>query len=161
MTFYDLAYRLLLALGAPALWARPALRAKLARALRERDGGVAARTGNGPCVLVHAVSVGEVNATREMVGKLIGAERRSDGETTRRSGAEAELHVVLSVTTDTGFERARQLFGGPAHAGRYTLSIGLWSRGLSIGWSRFVGIGGLIGASAVMATMVRPLTTSR
>ena len=43
----------------------------------------------------------------------------------------------------------------------FSLSIGDWSRGLSIGWSTFVGIGGLIGASAVMATMVRPLTTSR
>ena len=40
----------------------------------------------------------------------------------------------------------------------FSLSIGDWSRGLSIGWSTFVGIGGLIAASVVMATMVRPLT---
>jgi hypothetical protein len=40
----------------------------------------------------------------------------------------------------------------------FSLSIGDWSRGLSMGWSTFVGIGGLIGASVVIATMVRPLT---
>jgi hypothetical protein len=39
----------------------------------------------------------------------------------------------------------------------FSLSIGDWSRGLSVGWSTFVGIGGLIGAAAVTATMVRPL----
>ena len=42
----------------------------------------------------------------------------------------------------------------------FSLSIGDWSRGLSVGWSTFVGIGGLIGASAVMATLVRPLLTT-
>lgn len=40
----------------------------------------------------------------------------------------------------------------------FSLSIGDWSRGLSMGWSTFVGIGGLIAASVVTATMVRPLT---
>lgn len=40
----------------------------------------------------------------------------------------------------------------------FSLSIGDWSRGLSVGWSTFVGIGGLIAASVVTATMVRPLT---
>jgi len=40
----------------------------------------------------------------------------------------------------------------------FSLSIGDWSRGLSMGWSTFVGIGGLIAASVVTAVMVRPLT---
>jgi hypothetical protein len=40
----------------------------------------------------------------------------------------------------------------------FSLSIGDWSRGLSVGWSTFVGIGGLITAAVVTATMVRPLT---
>jgi hypothetical protein len=40
----------------------------------------------------------------------------------------------------------------------FSLSIGDWSRGLSLGWSAFVGIGGLIAASVVTAAMVRPLT---
>lgn len=41
----------------------------------------------------------------------------------------------------------------------FSLSIGEWSRGLSIGWSTYVGIGGLVAAAVVTATMVRPLTT--
>jgi hypothetical protein len=40
----------------------------------------------------------------------------------------------------------------------FSLSMGDWSRGLSLGWSTFVGLGGLIGASVVTATMIRPLT---
>jgi hypothetical protein len=40
----------------------------------------------------------------------------------------------------------------------FSLSVGDWSRGLSMGWSTFVGLGGLIGASVVTAVMVRPLT---
>lgn len=43
----------------------------------------------------------------------------------------------------------------------FSLSIGDWSRGLSVGWSTFVGIGGLIAAAAVTGTMVRPLTQPR
>lgn len=39
----------------------------------------------------------------------------------------------------------------------FSLSIGNWSRGLSVGWSAFVGIGGLVAAAAVTAAMVRPL----
>ena len=43
----------------------------------------------------------------------------------------------------------------------FSLSIGDWSRGLSVGWSTFVGIGGLVAASVVTATMVRPLTAAK
>lgn len=42
-----------------------------------------------------------------------------------------------------------------------SLSLGEWSRGLSIGWSTFAGIGGLAGTAAVATTMVRPLTQQR
>ena len=50
------------------------------------------------CVWIHAVSVGEVNATRTIVGEL-----------------EAKLNdcqIAISTTTDTGFERANKLYGG-------------------------------------------------
>jgi len=40
----------------------------------------------------------------------------------------------------------------------FSLSIGEWSRGLSIGWSAFVGIAGVAGTGAVTAFLVRPLT---
>ena len=106
-TAYDLAYRTALALATPLLWVRPALRAKLRRALRERDGDVPAREGSGPCVLVHAVSVGEVNATREMVAQLL--------------SLGADLTLVVSVTTDTGFDRARQIFSTMAFQGRVSV----------------------------------------
>ncbi|MSR43778.1 MAG: hypothetical protein EXS15_00245 [Phycisphaerales bacterium] len=53
-----------------------------------------------PNVLVHAVSVGEVNSIRILADRL----------------ASAPLHarVIVSVTTDTGIARARQLLG-PRH----------------------------------------------
>jgi hypothetical protein len=43
----------------------------------------------------------------------------------------------------------------------FSLSFGDWSRGLSVGWSTFVGIGGLIGAAVITASMIRPLTAKR
>lgn len=50
-----------------------------------------------PRVLIHAVSVGEVNAIRGLVERLA-RDRLS-------------VEVVVSATTDTGFARARELFG--------------------------------------------------
>ncbi|MBX3377495.1 MAG: hypothetical protein KF678_10895 [Phycisphaeraceae bacterium] len=55
-------------------------------------------------VLIHAVSVGEVNALREMIPLLV-----------RR------VHVILSVGTDTGIKRARELFGHSCDVVRYPL----------------------------------------
>jgi hypothetical protein len=43
----------------------------------------------------------------------------------------------------------------------FSLSIGDWSRGLSLGWSTFAGLGGLIGASVITAIIVRPLASGR
>lgn len=39
----------------------------------------------------------------------------------------------------------------------FSLSIGEWSRGLALGWSTFVGVGGLVAAAVVTAVLVRPL----
>lgn len=50
-----------------------------------------------PRVWIHGVSLGEINAARELVRAL--GERRPD------------LDIVISATTDTGFARACQLFG--------------------------------------------------
>lgn len=55
-------------------------------------------------LLIHAVSVGEVNALRELVPLLV-----------RR------VHVILSVGTDTGIKRARELFGNQCDVVRYPL----------------------------------------
>jgi 3-deoxy-D-manno-octulosonic-acid transferase len=68
--------------------------------------GAAAR-GDRPRVLVHAVSVGEVNALRPLVPLLV-----------------ERYEVVVSSTTDTGLRRAQELFGegrGAAAVVRYPL----------------------------------------
>lgn len=64
-----------------------------------------------PTVLIHGVSVGEVNAARELVRRLV-----------ERYGR--RLRIVISTTTDTGWARARALFE-PDHAVvRYPFDFG-------------------------------------
>lgn len=63
-----------------------------------------------PTLLIHAVSVGEVNATRKLVDELI-ARHRDD------------LRIVVSVTTDTGIARARQLYETRHEVVRYPLDF--------------------------------------
>ena len=65
------------------------------------------RPGAAGRTLVHAVSVGEVNASRGLVERLA-----------------AQGDVVLSVTTDTGFARAQQLFGQRLPVVRYPFDAG-------------------------------------
>lgn len=60
-------------------------------------------------LLLHAVSVGEVSALRELVPLLT-----------------PHCEVVVSATTDTGLKRARELFEGRAHVVRYALDFS-WS----------------------------------
>ncbi len=55
------------------------------------------RKNGGYCVWIHAVSMGEVNAARTLVAELA----RQDG-----------VEIVISSTTDTGLDRARQVYGG-------------------------------------------------
>ena len=62
--------------------------------------------GESRVVLLHAVSVGEVSALRALVPKLT-----------------PHATVVVSVTTDTGLERARALFGGSCEIVRYPLDF--------------------------------------
>lgn len=57
-------------------------------------------------LLLHAVSVGEVNALRELVPLLT-----------------PHVDLVISVGTDTGIARARQLFDGQAAVVRYPLDF--------------------------------------
>lgn len=62
-----------------------------------------------PRVLVHAVSVGEVNAIRMLVARL---ETGDDADASRSE-------VVVATTTDTGFARAVEVFGGEHAVVRY------------------------------------------
>ncbi len=70
------------------------------------DNGVDSR----PTVLVHGVSVGEVNATRTLVDELL----RDDDK---------PLRVVVSATTDTGFDRARELYADRLEVVRFPLDF--------------------------------------
>ena len=98
---YDLAYSILLGLSSPVWLAAPKARRKVFKALRERMGnGLPPRDPARPAVMIHAVSLGEMNATRALVKSL--AERRPD------------LDFVVSTTTETGYARGRELYGaGP------------------------------------------------
>ena len=71
--------------------------------------GVPAREGDRPRILLHAVSVGETQALRALVPLLANV-----------------ADVVVSVTTDTGIERARELYGDIASVTRYPLDFS-WS----------------------------------
>jgi 3-deoxy-D-manno-octulosonic-acid transferase len=51
-----------------------------------------------PTIVLHGVSVGEINATRELVARLAASTSPS-------------VRVVISATTNTGFERAQVLYG--------------------------------------------------
>ncbi len=60
-----------------------------------------------PRILIHAVSVGEVNAIRVLVSRL----------------SESGVEPVVAVTTDTGFARATSLFGDHHDVVRYPLDF--------------------------------------
>src|SRR5690606_20180931 len=60
-------------------------------------GQVPRRTGEQPCVWLHAVSVGEVNLLATLVGEI--AARHPDWQ------------VVISTTTKTGFDLAQRKYG--------------------------------------------------
>ena len=97
---YDIAYAVGLAAAAPFWLIAPKPRRKVLRALRERMGRgqpMAPAGGTFPAVLIHAVSLGEINATRAMLQAL--------------QSARPDLRFVITVTTDTGFARGKELYG--------------------------------------------------
>ena len=100
MNVYDLAYALGVTLTTPLWVARGKSRRKVLCALRDRNGRVPHRDGDATAVLVHAVSVGELNAARLLVDLLL---KRHPG-----------WHVIVSTTTTAGWERACQLYADRA-----------------------------------------------
>jgi 3-deoxy-D-manno-octulosonic-acid transferase len=64
---------------------------------RERFGKIKRRQPEKKCIWIHAVSVGEVNATKTIIHKL--EEQFVDYE------------IVISTTTDTGYARANAIYG--------------------------------------------------
>ena len=62
-----------------------------------------------PRILVHAVSVGEVNAARKLLARLV--------------APPLEAEIVVCSTTNTGCARAEALFGGTHYLARYPLDF--------------------------------------
>jgi 3-deoxy-D-manno-octulosonic-acid transferase len=98
---YDIAYGLGVGAAAPFWLSKPAARRKVLRAFAQRMGHVARRDSAAPAILIHAVSLGEINATPALV-KLL-------------QQARPDLHVIVSTTTETGYDRGRQLYGSTAN----------------------------------------------
>jgi 3-deoxy-D-manno-octulosonic-acid transferase len=97
MNQYDIAYAMGLSLSAPVWLFKGRARRKVFRAFSERMGHAPARDRSRPAVMLHAVSLGEINATRALIDHL----------RTQRPG----LEFIVSVTTDTGFARGKELYG--------------------------------------------------
>ena len=97
INFYDIVWGAGVALGAPYWYLKPAAREKVLKAFRQRMGrDIPKREGDAPCIMIHAVSLGEMNATRTLVERL----------REMRPG----IQFVISSTTDTGFERGKELY---------------------------------------------------
>jgi len=107
----DLAYTLALIVLAPWLIGKAWTTGKYRRGWRGRLGHAnLAPDPYRPTVLLHAVSVGEVNALRGLVQRL----ETWHGE---------QLRLVISTTTDTGIDRARELFGNRHPVVRFPLDL--------------------------------------
>src|SRR4051812_5262990 len=99
---YDIAYGVGVGLASPYWLIGPGARAKVMGAFSERMGkDLRPRENSKPAVMIHAVSLGEINATRSLVRML--GERRP------------EMVFVISATTDSGFARAKELYGGASN----------------------------------------------
>lgn len=106
----DLIYVLLLLLTLPVWLVRLLVTGKIRTDWPARFGRAAVLPPyDGPTVLLHAVSVGEVNALRHLVRLL-----RAHPDRPR---------VVIACTTDTGLARARELFGAEHAIVRFPLDF--------------------------------------
>jgi 3-deoxy-D-manno-octulosonic-acid transferase len=96
---YDLAYALGLGAAAPVWLIKPSSRRKVLPALRQRNGRDLpdVHSAERGTILIHAVSLGEMNATRALVARL----------REMRPG----VQFVISSTTETGFARGKELYG--------------------------------------------------
>jgi 3-deoxy-D-manno-octulosonic-acid transferase len=68
-----------------------------------------------PTILIHAVSLGEVNATRQLVQELEGKMAATEGG--------PDVRIVITTTTNTGFARATELYGKRHAVLRYPLDF--------------------------------------
>jgi len=104
----DLFYIPLAILYLPLLLYQMIAQKKNRRGWRERFGFVKPRVEHRPCIWIHAVSLGEVNATRSLVAEI---EKRLPA-----------YEIVISATTDTGFASACKHYH-PKQVFRYPLDF--------------------------------------
>ena len=94
-TLFDIIYLLALILASPRIVYRMIMHGRYRGGWSQRLGRI--QRGNAEkCIWIHAVSVGEVNATRTLVDAIENA---------------LHLEVVISATTDTGYARAKEIYG--------------------------------------------------
>jgi len=96
----NLAYALAVVFGSPVWLARMVRHGKYRRDWSQRLGRAPRRYGLQPAIWIHGVSVGEVNAARQLVAEL--------------HSQLPDFRVVISSTTDTGLAAAERLFA-PEH----------------------------------------------
>ncbi|HPD47219.1 MAG TPA: 3-deoxy-D-manno-octulosonic acid transferase [Anaerohalosphaeraceae bacterium] len=94
---FDLLYLLGLIALSPKIAYRILRQNRYRSGWKERFGSISRRRPDKPCIWIHAVSVGEVNATRTLIAQL--QARLPDYE------------IAISATTDTGIARAKALYG--------------------------------------------------
>jgi 3-deoxy-D-manno-octulosonic-acid transferase len=101
INFYDIAYGVGVAISSPYWGIKPSARKKVLAAFSQRMGHLPKRESTQPAIMIHAVSVGEMNATVAMVNAL--------------SRERPDIHIIVSTTTKTGYERGQQLYGSSSH----------------------------------------------
>jgi 3-deoxy-D-manno-octulosonic-acid transferase len=95
--FIDVAYLLAAAAISPMAIYRMLRHGRYRAGWANRFGHISRKYPDKKCIWIHAVSVGEVNATTTIVREL---EKKFP-----------DYEIVISTTTDTGFARANVLFG--------------------------------------------------
>ncbi|MBC8378088.1 MAG: 3-deoxy-D-manno-octulosonic acid transferase [Planctomycetes bacterium] len=93
----DLLYGVAIVLYSPKIVYRMVRQDRYRRGWSQRLGKITRLNPEKPCIWIHAVSVGEVNATRTLIERL--------------SAQMNDYEVVISSTTDTGLARAKALYG--------------------------------------------------
>ncbi len=98
INFYDIAYGFGVGISAPVWIIRSKTRQKVLDAFSQRMGNVSPRAGEKPAIMIHAVSVGELNAARTLI------------EQCRARYPDHQL--IVSTTTQTGYQRSQELYAG-------------------------------------------------
>jgi 3-deoxy-D-manno-octulosonic-acid transferase len=94
---FDIAYCLAAAAISPVAIYRMLRHKRYRAGWKNRFGHISRKQPGKKCIWIHAVSVGEVNATTMLIKEL---EKKFP-----------DYEIVVSTTTDTGFARANELFG--------------------------------------------------